>query len=167
VGSASTTPTCTGSYVSVPTGTACEDLAEANSISTDQLLTINELVGGCANWPGRLTTLCVHGTCELYLVQQNNTCAGFPGAHNITITQLLSWNPTIDSVCANWPTKIGHVVCVSNNVGYIEPTTSYEASGTATAVSIPANAVDESNTNCSKWYSIVDDGELYFCQFES
>ncbi|KAJ5399171.1 hypothetical protein N7465_009660 [Penicillium sp. CMV-2018d] len=157
VSSASTSLKCTGSYVPVPTGTTCDEFAEANSISTDQLLMINGLVGGCVNWPGSLTNLCVQGTCEPYLVQRNDTCAGIAGAHNITITQLLSWNPTIDPVCANWPTKIGHVICVGNNVGYIEPTTSYEASSTATAVSIPTNAVDGSNTNCSKWYSVLDD----------
>ncbi|KAI3227720.1 hypothetical protein CBS147310_7445 [Penicillium roqueforti] len=159
VSNTSTTLTCTGSYVPVPTGSTCDEFAEANSVATDQLLMVNGLLGGCTNWPGvtdkgNLTSLCVQATCQPYLVRRNDTCISVSRAHKITLTQLLSWNPTIDPVCANWPTKIDHVICVGNNVGYVKPSTSFEASTTATAVSIPTNAVDGSNTKCAKWYSV-------------
>lgn len=144
----------------VPTGSTCDEFAEANSVATDQLLMVNGLLGGCTNWPGNLTSLCVQATCQPYLVRRNYTCISVSRAHKITLTQLLSWNPTIDPVCANWPTKIDHVICVGNNVGYVKPSTSFEASTTATAVSIPTNAVDGSNTKCAKWYSVGNNGAL-------
>lgn len=151
----SATPTCTGSYVPVPTGSTCDEFAEANSIATDQLLMLNGLVGGCANWPGNLTSLCVQGTCEPYIVQQNDTCLSVASAHNITLTQLLSWNPTIDPICANCNTKIGHVICVSNPVGYIQPNITDIGSTTpTTAVPVPTNAMNGSNTYCAEWYNV-------------
>ncbi|CAG8910036.1 unnamed protein product [Penicillium egyptiacum] len=160
VSSYASTPTCTGIYVTITPGSTCDEFAESNSISTDQLLMINGLAGGCANWPGNLDSLCVEGNCEPYLVQQNDTCRSVAAAHNITLTQLLSWNPTIDPKCTNWQTKIDHVICVGNPVGYVQPTSTSEATTTAIAVTVPTNAVDGSNVRCAKWYTAGENGNL-------
>ncbi|KAJ6007240.1 hypothetical protein N7540_011216 [Penicillium herquei] len=150
----SATATCTGSYIPIPTGESCDDFAEANSISTDQLLMQNGLVAGCVNWPGNLTTLCVQNTCEPYLVQQNDTCLSVVAANNMTITQLFSWNPTIDPICANWDTQIGHVICLSNPLGYVSPSVTANVSAAITAASVPTDAMTGSNTDCAQWYEV-------------
>ncbi|KAF7131457.1 hypothetical protein CNMCM5793_004682 [Aspergillus hiratsukae] len=155
VANISATPTCTGSYVVVPTGSTCDGFAEANSIATDQLLALNGLIGGCVNWPGNLTSLCVQNNCDPYIVQQNDTCLTVAATHNITLTQLLSWNPSIDPICANWANQIGHVICVGNPVGYVEPTDTYITPTTVTtAVPIPTNAMNGSQPDCAQWYNV-------------
>ncbi|KAJ5640366.1 uncharacterized protein N7484_008228 [Penicillium longicatenatum] len=151
----SKTQTCTGSYVPIPTGSTCDDFAESNSVATDQLLSVNGLAGGCANWPADLIELCVQNTCEPYLVQQNDTCLGVASSFNLTLTQLLSWNLAIDPFCANWDNEKGHIICVSNSVGYVEAdigsTTTVD-----TAASVPTNIGPGSNTNCAQWYNVTE-----------
>ncbi|KAJ5677917.1 uncharacterized protein N7477_003550 [Penicillium maclennaniae] len=151
----SKTQTCTGSYVPIPTGSTCDDFAESNSVATDQLLSVNGLAGGCANWPADFTELCVQNTCEPYFVQQNDTSLGVASSFNLTLTQLLSWNSAIDPVCANWDNEKGHIICVSNPVGYVEAdigsTTTVD-----TAASVPTNIGPGSNTNCAQWFNVTE-----------
>jgi LysM domain. len=128
-------------------------------MATDQLLMLNGLAGGCANWPGNLTSLCVQNTCEPYLVQQNDTCLSVAAAYNATLSQLLSWNPTIDPICSNWNTKIGHVICVGNPAGYTQPNLtdigSISGPGPATTPApVPTDAMNGSNTDCGVWYTV-------------
>ncbi|EAW24579.1 uncharacterized protein NFIA_041570 [Aspergillus fischeri NRRL 181] len=75
--------------------------------------------------------------------------------HNITLTQFLSWNPSIDPICANWANQIGHVICVGNPVGYLEPTDAYATSATVTTpVAVPTNAMNGSQSYCAQWYNV-------------
>ncbi|OQE13794.1 hypothetical protein PENFLA_c043G06933 [Penicillium flavigenum] len=147
--------TCTGSYVPIPTGSTCDDFAESNSVATDQLLSVNGLAGGCANWPAGLTELCVQNTCEPYLVQQNDTCLGVASSFNLTLTQLLSWNSAIDPVCANWENEKGHIICVSNPVGYVEADIG-STTTVHTAAPVPTNIGTGSNTNCAQWFNVTE-----------
>lgn len=157
---------CTGTYVPVETGTSCDQFAETNSISTDQLLNINSLAGGCADWPGNNTELCVQDNCTPYVVQEGDTCSSVANGAEITITQLVTWNPFIDPLCKNWDSKIGHVICLSSPFGYVFPNetisdddSSYTSITTAAAV--PTDAMTESNHYCGKWYSVQTDE---YCQ---
>ncbi|KAI4600099.1 hypothetical protein KJ359_001201 [Pestalotiopsis sp. 9143b] len=164
--SENTTFSCTGTYVPVETGTSCDQFAETNSISTDQLLNINSLAGGCADWPGNNTELCVQDNCTPYVVQEGDTCSSVANGAEITITQLVTWNPFIDPLCKNWDAKIGHVICLSSPFGYVFPNetisdddSSYTSITTAAAV--PTDAMFESNHYCGKWYSVQTDE---YCQ---
>jgi hypothetical protein len=131
----------------------------AQSVSTDGLLASNDLAGGCANWPGNLEQLCVQNHCQPYLVQQNDTCLSVAAAHNITLTQLLSWNPTVDPLCKNWDKQLGHIICLSNPMGYTLPTVSISNAAGAptpasTAAPVPTDAMAGSNVNCGGWYRV-------------
>ncbi|KAK6209368.1 hypothetical protein LQW54_006356 [Pestalotiopsis sp. IQ-011] len=161
-----TTFSCTGTYVPVETGTSCDQFAETNSMSTDQLLNINSLAGGCADWPGNNTELCVQDNCTPYVVQEGDTCSSVANGADITITQLVTWNPFIDPLCKNWNSKTGHVICLSSPFGYVFPNetisdddSSYTSITTAAAV--PTDAMTESNHHCGKWYSVQTDE---YCQ---
>lgn len=157
--------------MALPTGQSCDDFASSHSVSTDGLLSSNGLVGGCADWPGNLTQLCVQNNCQPYLVQQNDTCLAVAAANNITLTQLVSWNPTVDPLCKNWESQIGHAICLSNPMGYTRPTeTISDAAGgptpASTAAAVPTDAMAGSITNCGSWYT-VSSGESKsdaFCQ---
>ena len=76
-------------------------------------------------------------------------------ANNITMSQLLSWNPTIDPKCVNFDQKIGHVICLSSPAGYTPP--NITAIGTAptpatTPAPVPTDAMTGSNIDCGAWY---------------
>lgn len=165
-----TSATCTGTIIPLPTAKTCDQVAAANDISTDSLLMINGLQGGCANWPGNLTSLCIQGSCKPYIVQQNDTCQSVAAANNMTLIQLLSWNPTIDPVCANFYEEIGHVICLSNPLGYTAPSVTnigVGATGASTAAPVPTNAMTGTNQNCGLWYSVQPgDCEFPLCSIQ-
>jgi hypothetical protein len=118
---------------------------------------INGLEGGCADWPGNLTSLCIQGSCKTYSVQENDTCTEVSAAYNITLTQLLSWNPTIDPICANFYKEVGHAICVSNPMGYTAPNVTSVGVGPTTATTpaaVPSSAMNGSNTDCGSWYHV-------------
>ncbi|KAH6999051.1 hypothetical protein BKA56DRAFT_665569 [Ilyonectria sp. MPI-CAGE-AT-0026] len=149
------TKTCQGSSMIVPTSVSCDDFAFAHNISTSQLLSRNHLSGGCADWPGDSSELCIEGSCEPYVVQKDDTCGRVARAHNITLTQLLRWNYFIDPYCNNWDQQIGHVICVTDPSGYTPPKVSVPSivDGTATtAAPVPSDAQPESTKDCGKWY---------------
>lgn len=118
---------------------------------------LNGLQGGCADWPGNLSTLCVEGSCKPYVLQQNDTCLGISAANNITLIQLLSWNPSIDPVCSNLNQKIGHVICLSSPMGYTAPNQTDLGVGptpATTAAPVPTSALNQTNKYCGAWYYV-------------
>jgi hypothetical protein len=118
---------------------------------------LNKLQGGCADWPGNKTSLCVQGSCKPYIVQRNDTCRSVAAANNMTLIQLLSFNPTIDPVCANFYQEIGHVICLTNPLGYTVPNATnlgLSPNAATTAAPVPSSAMTGSNTYCGQWYFV-------------
>ena len=76
-------------------GDTCSSIAEANSLSYDQLVAINGLDLNCTKLPAAGGQICSSGSCTLYTVQTGDTCVGLYTANNITWTQLLAWNPCV------------------------------------------------------------------------
>jgi LysM repeat protein len=151
------TATCTGSYVPVATGDSCDDIAKANSISTDALLQINGLPGGCAGFPNNMTSLCVQGSCTPRIVEANDTCASLAAEAGATVVQLLAWNTGIDPLCINLDKQVGHVICLSNPLGYTalaSASVGGAPTGATTAATLPTDAAAQSNTNCGLWYEV-------------
>ena len=146
---------CTGSFVPVPTGSSCDDVALANRVSTDNLLMVNGLYAGCANWPAGLKKVCIEQSCTPYRIQENETCVDVSIAYNITLTQLVSWNPSVDPACANWNHKVGHIICISDPGNYSEPKP-HEGGGPipTNAAPAPTDAAKGSSSRCGKWYEI-------------
>ncbi|KAJ4244050.1 hypothetical protein NW762_014663 [Fusarium torreyae] len=148
----STTKTCSGSSVAVPTKQSCDDFAFAHNISTSRLLSLNHLIGGCVDWPGESPKLCIEGNCKPYKVRNGDTCRSVARAHGITQTQLTGWNYFIDPYCKNFEQQVGHIICVSDPSGYTPPKRPGAGAGTVTtAAPLPTNAQSESNKNCGKW----------------
>lgn len=147
--------------MALPTSLSCDEAALQYSVGTAQMLSDNHLQAGCADWPGSATELCIQNTCDTYTVQSNDTCRGVASAHNITLTQLLAWNPSIDPYCVNFGYTEGHVICMSNPMGYEKPTvTITDISGTTptTAAALPDQTAPGSNPDCGAWY-LVKEGD--------
>jgi LysM repeat protein len=132
----STPTTCTGATVPVATNADCDSFAMRHGISTDQLLAINGLTAGCANFPGGKTSLCIEGSCQTYTVKANDTCTSIALAYNLWPLQLRLWNPFLDPACNDLARMVGHVICVSNPNGYTTPAVTETVTSTSSSLSI-------------------------------
>ncbi|KAF3196306.1 hypothetical protein TWF106_005015 [Orbilia oligospora] len=159
------TPTCLGTTIPIPSGANCTDISSANRISTLNLLQANNLGEGCGNFPTS-GSLCLPdiGRCDVYRVQQGDTCNSVAYALNqgVTAVMLQSWNPGIDHWCRNFDSGyfIGQDICVSNPYGVFtipvvtDPGTS-QISTASTVVPIPTSLAPDVNTRCGRYYEVV------------
>ncbi|KZV65858.1 carbohydrate-binding module family 50 protein [Peniophora sp. CONT] len=149
---------CAYGTLTVKSGDTCESIATANNLSHDQLVAINGLDLNCTKLPAPGGKICSPGSCTLHTVQSSDTCVGLYTANDITWTQLLAWNPQLDSMCSNLAMQIGKTICISAPGGsYIPATTVPQVSGTPTALAIPTGAVapGSDRTICGGWYEAV------------
>lgn len=111
VSTATSTLTCTASYT-VQDGDDCNSVARANNVSTFALLYNNGLNIYCMDFPAAGTSLCLPPQCIVYAVQPGDTCDSIVNSTaGITVTQLLAWNPNINSLCGNILGLAGNEIC--------------------------------------------------------
>lgn len=81
----------------------CNSVCKANNVSTFALLQRNNLNAYCEDFAPAGTDLCLPESCEIYTVQQNDTCHSVVARqpHHVTITQLQAWNPNLNGLCSN------------------------------------------------------------------
>ncbi|KAF5511762.1 LysM domain-containing protein [Colletotrichum siamense] len=156
---ASATPSnsCVSNYT-VQAGDDCHSISVSQQVSTSELLYFNNLEAGCTDFPSAGTSLCIPHTCEVYTVQQNDTCWDLAEASNGTfsIAQLVSWNIDISNGCENLELLVGNQICVTYP-GETPVVSATGAAATATTAPVPTNVVEGTNTNCSKYYQVADD----------
>lgn len=105
------TPNCMTSYT-VLSGDDCNSIAHANSVSTFSLLHDNTLSIYCIDFPAPSASLCLPPHCNVYTVKPGDTCDSIVNTTaGITITQLLAWNPNINSLCRNINGIAGYEIC--------------------------------------------------------
>jgi len=103
---------CTNSYI-VQNGDSCYSISTVNNVSTYSIIGPNGLNSNCDNLLAG-ATICLASSCTLYTVQGTDTCASIISGQgsNITGTQLLAWNPNINSLCGNLYDLKGTFICV-------------------------------------------------------
>lgn len=129
----------------------------------------NDLPAYCASFPTE-GTLCLVDTCMVYTVQPGDTCNSVAAANNITVTQLQSYNPNIDSGCYNFNQTIGYQIC-ANEPGqkYIAPNITAVGAVTSftTAAAVPTDIATNTTQNCGEYYLVAagDDCDLITVKF--
>ncbi len=118
--SSATAPTATptsaafcSSPHTVQPGDGCDTIASAQNVSTYAVISAGHLDPACDNLiPG--TSLCLPGHCTLHRVQETDTCASIVSTQSsgMTGTNLLAWNPNINSLCGNLYDLAGTQICV-------------------------------------------------------
>ncbi|CDM37952.1 hypothetical protein DTO013E5_10197 [Penicillium roqueforti] len=149
-------------YYQVKETDDCNSVAKSLGVSTYYLLQTNDLDLYCQNFAAKVNqTLCVPSQCTTHTWQADDTCDSVVGGlANVTLPQFFSWNPNINSLCLNAIFFIGYEVCVSPPSGYLNQTaggsdSSATETGVATGIAaVPTNAMDNSNRNCSQWYTV-------------
>ncbi|KAL4958979.1 uncharacterized protein BDV14DRAFT_194147 [Aspergillus stella-maris] len=160
-----TTPatSCTGSYT-VQEGDECNSVALELGVSTYDLLYTNDLDIYCQNFASAVnSTLCVPPGCDTHVWQGSDSCESVVNTlHGVTVPEFLSWNPNFNSLCQNSVNFLNYVVCVSPPGGYLNSSTTDTANstgytgGATTALPVPTNAMNGSNTDCGYWYTVVE-----------
>ncbi|KUL81276.1 hypothetical protein ZTR_10505, partial [Talaromyces verruculosus] len=158
--SSSTTPTspanCGGTTYAVQPGDTCTSISLSQGIGTFWLLMDNALPAYCASFPTQ-GTLCLVNVCTVYTVQSGDTCNSVAAANNITVVQLQSYNPNIDSGCYNFNRTIGYQICV-NEPGpkYTAPSTTVGSlTSFSTPAPVPTDVATNTTQNCGEYYSVV------------
>lgn len=102
-------PCLSGKTYTVKSGDNCEAIAEANSVATGTLITINQLLPTCTDLSiGQ--SLCLPQTCSIYKVQSGDTCNKIASSTGISLLQFQIWNPSINQACTNL--QAGTNMCV-------------------------------------------------------
>lgn len=160
--SAAAAKSCASTYT-VQSADDCHSISTSQQVSTAALIYLNNLEADCTNFPTEAgTKLCMPHTCEIYTIQQNDTCwsitDGFTTPETgqaFTISQLISWNIDISPGCDNLNLGLlaGHQICVSFPGDVSAPTATAPAS-TATLAPVPTNVVEGTNTQCGRYYEV-------------
>lgn len=122
------------------------------------LLLDNSLPAYCVNFTSLVASesLCVNHPCQPYTVQSSDNCTSIAAAHNISVTQLQTWNPWLDSTCYNINATIGTSICVDQpGVQYILPSSALGSPSVAvTAAPVPTNIAQNTTTDCGQYYDV-------------
>lgn len=155
--SATTSAACTGATYNVESGDTCASIAASQHTALWWLLLDNNLAANCANFPTN-GSLCINHPCSTYAVQSGDTCTSVASNNNITVTQLQTWNPWIDSSCYNFNSTMGTLICVGQPgvSKYVTPTNVVGAPTTAiSAVPVPTNVAPNTTHDCGKFYYVL------------
>lgn len=128
----------------------------SQGIATSWLLLDNGLAAFCSDFPTS-GILCLVNTCNVYTLQQNDTCDSVASKNHITTTQLLAWNPAINTGCNNLNKTVGYQICVgAPGVQYIPPPITFAAvTNPVTSVPVPTDLANGTNIHCGRYYTAI------------
>ncbi|KAL8694818.1 MAG: hypothetical protein Q9218_000577 [Villophora microphyllina] len=163
-GTTQTAKCFSGNTYAVVAGDNIQKIAAAKHVSSGALAILNGILPDGSNlFAG--SNLCLPQTCQTYLVQAGDTCAGIASANGISYTQFRSYNPSINSQCTNLLS--GTNVCLSLPGTTYTGTTIAGATVTKTdiyasaTIAPPSNIASGTTRKCGKYYQ-VQPGD--FCQ---
>ncbi|KAF3898088.1 Carbohydrate-binding module family 50 protein [Trichophyton interdigitale] len=143
-------PTCTGSWYNIQEDDTCVVISGAHNVSTYNLIQENALDVGCFSLHQR-ERLCLPQQCKTHQLALRENCSSLTESLNITMAQLLAWNPMISPLCTNLASWRGWYLCASSPTRTIPVR---EGGSLITAVPVPTNAQPETNPNCGQWYQV-------------
>ncbi|KAK7981402.1 hypothetical protein PG988_003640 [Apiospora saccharicola] len=147
------TPTCRGTEYTIQENDSCVSISMNKNVPTYDLIDQNRLNVGCDNLPATGGTLCIPAgpVCKTHQLGTDDTCESLMTSWNVTLAQVLSWNPMIGSSCTNLASWRGWNLCSSSPYGSI---TVGEGDSVTTSVPVPTDAQGQSNKRCAQWYYV-------------
>ncbi|KAF4336893.1 hypothetical protein FBEOM_9240 [Fusarium beomiforme] len=96
-------------------------------------------------------------SCELYSVQEGDSCFSITKKTNATFAQIIAWNTKIDKQCANLSEFVNKEICVSNPEGnYTIPGNSRGSVEIVTTTApIPEPTPDRTSGRCAEYHLVV------------
>ncbi|KAF7304030.1 hypothetical protein MIND_00634300 [Mycena indigotica] len=147
----------------------CTTIASQFSVGWYDILANNPTIQAvnCTAGVGSGTKLCLPQACTTYTPATNQTCEDIVASANkilassnqsITTTQLISFNPTLDTGCAHVSRSWGLSLCISPHGGFPDVTAVDDGPPpvpTATAIVPPPGPTPPGTTsNCGAWYFV-------------
>ncbi|KAJ7668263.1 hypothetical protein B0H17DRAFT_1088052, partial [Mycena rosella] len=166
----SSTCALTGRNITTTGTSTCADIASQFSVGWYDILDSNPTIqaANCTDGLGTGTKLCLPQACTTYTPTVNQTCEeivaaanGILGSSNqsITVTQLVSFNPSLDTGCIHVGRQYGLSLCISPHGGF--PDVGAVDNGapqpvpTPTAIVAPPGQTPPGTTsNCGAWYFV-------------
>ncbi|KAM5506240.1 hypothetical protein McanMca71_002433 [Microsporum canis] len=145
-------PTCTSSWYTIQPDDTCVTISGAHNISTYNLIQENAMDVACYAVHLR-KRLCLPQQCKVHQLGMAENCRSLVKSLNITMAQLLAWNPMINSGCTNLASWRGWYLCASSPTKTIPVQEGGSLITTAPAPR-PTNAQPETNTICGQWYQV-------------
>jgi LysM repeat protein len=103
-------PTCVPNYKTVA-GDSIFSIPPEHSISTLALIDDNQLdVWKNQTFPVN-TPLCLPNRCQIYQVQEDDSCDGVAATFHLTLNQFISLNPGLKDNCQYLPELGGYYIC--------------------------------------------------------
>ncbi|GKU06925.1 unnamed protein product [Fusarium langsethiae] len=139
----------------------CNGICKSQNVSTYAFTQTNRLNIWCDNLPKAGTVVCLPKTCDVYTVEKDDTCGRIAYkfsryAPGFSMTQLISWNPTINDVCSNIGHHVGMQICVSPpSLGHLKPSATSSTVAPITPAPEPSNLANGTNTQCAQYYNIT------------
>ncbi|KAK4442800.1 hypothetical protein QBC34DRAFT_312355 [Podospora aff. communis PSN243] len=150
-------------WYTIAEGDDCVVISGVNSVSTYSIIQTNSLDLSCDFLPATGEKICLGPQCSIYQLGLYESCAALATTFNITIAQLLAWNPMINPLCTRLVDWTGWYICVSPP-GFMDTNSNSTAiaglgpgspDATATQAPLPTtNPAPSSNPRCAQWYSV-------------
>lgn len=158
IATATPSPSCAATYT-VQAGDTCNGICKANNVSTFALAQRNDLSAYCRDFAQVGSELCLPASCDIYTVQQNDTCRSVAAKQPsyITTTQLQAWNPNLNRLCTNMDQQVDMQICVSPPGDSQSAPTNAAPAHTAptTSTSVPTSVANGTNSRCAKYYTVA------------
>lgn len=106
---------CSGWYEIRPDDTYLS-VSLRTKVSTANLVESNGLSYTSSHEPDTLPasgTLCVRYQCNLHVILTDDTCTAIANAYNISVAQLLSFNPSLEGRCRDIAKRVDQTLCIS------------------------------------------------------
>ncbi|KAL5371796.1 hypothetical protein DPSP01_013998 [Paraphaeosphaeria sporulosa] len=101
-----------GQQYTVAQGDTCESIAKSNSLALDRFLYQNSIDFGCKTLNVG-NSVCIRDACKTYTIQANQTCKAIASRLGFTRTELVQWNPILESNCDKLDVLKGRTVCIT------------------------------------------------------
>ncbi|OAA67645.1 LysM domain-containing protein [Cordyceps fumosorosea ARSEF 2679] len=128
---------------------SCSILAQKLNVTEYGISDLNGLSLDCDPLPvGK--TICLPPMCKIHKVKVADEINELAARYEVTVGQLVAWNPMIRLDGSNLYDLFGRSICISSPGGGAN----VDEGRPQKAVSVPENAHGESNKNCGKWYTV-------------
>ncbi|KAF4957142.1 hypothetical protein FGADI_3362 [Fusarium gaditjirri] len=154
---ATTTQSCEVQYT-VQADDTCSGISKSQNVSTYAFTQANNLNLYCDNLPKAGAVLFLPATCDVYTVKQYDKCYSIISHFKSTfsVTQLISWNPTLNEVCSNIVQRVGMQICVSPpGMSHLKPSITLGASAPITPAPKSSNLANGTNTQCAQYHNVT------------
>ncbi|KAM0209955.1 hypothetical protein ACHAPQ_011629 [Fusarium lateritium] len=155
-----TTIPCEAPYT-IHTEDIYNGIYKSQNASTYAFTRTNRLNIWCDNLLKAGTIVCLPKTYDVYIVDKDDTCGGITYkfsryAPGFSMTQLISWNPTINDVYSNIGHHVDMQICISPpGLGHLKLSATSGTDAPITPAPKPSNLANGTNTQYAQYYNIT------------